>query len=309
MKIGISAGAYFQYGIEEGAKKAREHGYDCFDYNCAFVNTDTPFFNLPEDEFKAEIIRQRNLVESAGMTLWQTHAPWRWPAKDFTIEDRAERLEAFLKAVRGASYAGVTHFVVHAVMPFGAKSPENPELMQSINVEFMTRVAKEAREFGVKHIDIENLPFPLLPINHPNQCLEFAKRMNSELGGDIFKVCLDTGHANFCGESPADAVRLLGKEYLGALHVHDNNGKADQHKIPGEGNIDWDDFSDALEEIGFSGCFSYETAISKDVPFGAERDCLEKQLAMMALKYAKRGPRIAESPFKQQPDRPSQAEA
>lgn len=287
MKIGISAAAYFRYGIAEGAKKAREHGYDCFDYG-AFVNTETDFFKQPEAEFKADILRQREMVESGGVELWQVHSPWRYPPQDFTPEDRAERLDSFLKAIRGASYAGATHFVVHALMPFGAKSSENPELMRDMNAEFMARVALEAREYGVKHIDIENLPFPELPINSPVQCLDFAKRMNQELGGDIFKVCLDTGHANYCGESPADAVRLLGKEYLGALHVHDNNGKADQHKLPGNGIINWEEFSDALEEIGFDGCFSYETSIPGDIPNGDERERLERELANTALRLAKR---------------------
>jgi sugar phosphate isomerase/epimerase len=134
---------------------------------------------------------------------------------------------------------------------------------------------------------VENLPFPALPINHTPQCLDFAKRMNKETNSDIFKVCLDTGHSNFCGENPADAVRLLGKEYLGALHVHDNNGVADQHRTPGEGNIDWIDFSNALAEIGFGGCVSFETGVSNSISPGAERDRLERELAETGHRIAK----------------------
>ncbi|MBQ8407549.1 MAG: sugar phosphate isomerase/epimerase [Clostridia bacterium] len=287
MKIGITAGSYTRYGISEGSRKAKEHGYDCFDYS-RFVDTETEFFKLPEAEFKAEIVKQRELIEAEGIVVWQAHSPWRHPARDSTPEERAERLTSFLKAIRGAGYIGATHFVVHAIMPFGTNSPENPELMRDMNAEFMGRLAKEAQEYGVKHIDVENLPFPALPINHTNQCLDFAKRMNKETNSDIFKVCLDTGHSNFCGENPADAVRMLGKEYLGSLHVHDNNGKADQHLTPGNGNIDWVDFSNALAEIGFDGCFSYETNVPNSIPAGEERDRLERELAQTALKLAKR---------------------
>ena len=112
--------------------------------------------------------------------------------------------------------------------------------------------------------------------------------MNRETNSDMFKVCLDTGHANFCGEKPADAVRLVGKEYLGSLHVHDNNGKADEHKTPGNGTIDWEDFSDALAEIGFEGCVNFETAVPSSVPNGEERDAQEIALAQAGLKIAKR---------------------
>ena len=265
MKIGITAGSYTRYGISEGTRKARAHGYDCFDFG-GFVNTETDFFRLPEAEFKAELTRQKELIEAEGIVVWQVHSPWRHPARDSTPEDRAERLQSFLKAVRGAGYIGATHFVMHAIMPFGTNSPEHPELMRDMNAEFVTRLAKEAKEYGVKYIDIENLPFPALPINHTNQCLDFAKRMNGELGGDMIKVCLDTGHSNFCGENPADAVRMLGKEYLGALHVHDNDGKADQHRTPGNGNIDWEDFSNALNEIGFDGVFPLRLAFRATFP-------------------------------------------
>ena len=287
MKIGIGAGAYGRYGISEGAKKARAHGYECYDFG-RFVSTETEFFLQAEAAFKAELLDYKRAIEAEGVCVWQTHSPWRHPARDFTPEDRAERLNAFLKAVRGSGYLGAKHFVLHAIMPFGTNSPEHPELMRDMNAEFMGRLAIEAREYGVEHICIENLPFPALPINHTYQCLDFAKRMNKETNSDIFKVCLDTGHANFCGEKPADAVRLIGKEYLGALHVHDNNGLADQHARPGFGNIDWDDFSDALAEIGFEGSVNFETSVPASITDGEERDALERELAEWGLKIAKR---------------------
>ena len=286
MKIGITAGSYDRYGIRDGARRAKMHGYDCFDYG-GFIHTETEFFRLPEAEFKLELIRQREIINAEGIEIWQAHAPWCCAERDLTPEGRVEQLACHLKAVRGAGYLGVTHFVIHAIMPFGMNSPEHPEVMREINVELMARLAEEAREYGVRHIDVENLPFPLLPINHPYQCLDFAKRMNRETGSDIFKVCLDTGHANFCGESPADAVRMLGHEYLGALHVHDNNGIADQHRTPGEGTIDWEAFSNALADIGFDGCFSYETGVEYNSPEGEERDRLERELAQTAHRIAK----------------------
>ena len=286
LKIGINEGSYLYYGVSEGAAKARAHGYDCFDFG-GFIHTETEFFRLPEAEFKAALIQRKALVEAEGMIFWQAHAPWCCPERDLTPEGRVEQLECYLKAVRGAGYLGANCFVIHAIMPFGMNSPDNPEQMRDINAEFMGRLAKEAKEYGVKHICVENLPFPMLPINHPDQCLDFAKRMNRETNSDIFKVCLDTGHANFCGESPADAVRLLGKEYLGALHVHDNNGVADQHRTPGEGNIDWIDFSNALAEIGFGGCVSFETGVSNSISPGAERDRLERELAETGHRIAK----------------------
>lgn len=288
MKIGIQDENYTRYyGISEGAKRAHEQGYECYDIGY-FVNTDTNFFNLPEEKFKAEILKNRAIMESEGIIAWQVHSPWRYPPREGTPEEIDERLEQFLKAIRGAGYIGATHFVMHAIMPFGVNSDKDPEEQRNINAEFMKRLYEEAKAYGVRYIDIENLPFPAMPINNTTQCLEMAKRMNSETGDDVFKVCLDTGHANFCGEKPADMVRMLGYEYLGALHVHDNDGTGDQHLRPGLGNVDWEDFSNALAEIGFDGCMSFETSVPRDIEVGEERDRLERELAQTALRIAKR---------------------
>jgi sugar phosphate isomerase/epimerase len=285
VRIGIGSWAYLRYGLEEGARRAREHGFDCFDYS-NFIHTDTDFFNLPEIEFEKELKRQRTLIETEGIRVNQAHAPWEMPVRCATPAERAIKLEKASKAVRGTAYIGATDFVIHAIMPFGENSPEHPELMRDLNAEFMGKLAEVAKEYGVKHINIENLPFPQLPINHTSQCLDFVKRMNKETNSDIFRVCLDTGHSNFCGESPADAVRTLGS-YLGALHVHDNDGTADSHRIPGNGTIDWKDFSDALAQINYGGVLNFETAVSNDVPIGPERDRQERELALIGHKLAK----------------------
>ena len=57
MRIGIGSWAYLRYGLEEGARRAREHGFDCLDYS-NFIHTDTDFFNLPEIEFEKELRKQ-----------------------------------------------------------------------------------------------------------------------------------------------------------------------------------------------------------------------------------------------------------
>ena len=75
------------------------------------------------------------------------------------------------------------------------------------------------------------------------------------------KICLDTGHCLVTGQQPGDAVRLIGRDLLAALHVHDNDGTGDLHRWPFTGKADWADFSAALGEIGFSGPLTLETSL------------------------------------------------
>jgi fructoselysine 3-epimerase len=72
-------------------------------------------------------------------------------------------------------------------------------------------------------------------------------------------IALDTGHCNVNKESLVDAVFLLTKKQI-PMHIHldDNNTLGDQHKIPGEGTIDFVPFLKALIETGYNGFLTVE---------------------------------------------------
>jgi sugar phosphate isomerase/epimerase len=280
MKLGITSGYLTKYGLEAGAKRLKAHGYDCTDYQ-NFINTETEFFKLPEKEFERQIRKEREIIESAGVIIHQAHGPWRYPPKDDTEENRAERFASMSKAIRGCAYLGTDKFVIHPIMPFGGNSSEQPEVMKAINFEFMSKLCEVAKEYGII-VCYENMPFPMLPITTSKHVADFARQINS----DNFKVCLDTGHCLVCGESPADAVRYIGKDLLGALHIHDNDGKADKHRIPGEGIADWGAFTDALYDIGYDGVFSLETSIPSGHP-EEEQERLERELAILGKRLAR----------------------
>ena len=263
MKIGIEAAAYFRpFGVEKGSFLAREHGYDCVDFG-DLSETETEFFKLPEPEFEKRIVYIKKEMAKNGLYASQTHGPWRHPPRDYTEEDRAERFEAMSKGIRGTAYMESENFVIHTMMPFGTGSGEQPEVQRQINFEYFNRLCDVAEQYGIT-ICFENLPFNHLPINNCKQILEFVKWVNR----DNFKVCLDTGHALVSHEQPSEAVRMIGKEYLRTLHVHDNDGTGDYHKLPGDGIADWQDFGKALHEIEFDGVLSLETMVrAKDLSF------------------------------------------
>lgn len=50
-------------------------------------------------------------------------------------------------------------------------------------------------------------------------------------------VCYDSGHANICGG--ASSVLKTLAPHIVTMHLHDNDGRDDQHLLPGEGTIDW----------------------------------------------------------------------
>ena len=246
------------YGFEEGIKRIKALGYDAIDYG-GLCHTENKIFHVSEEEFAATLKREREIIEANGLFVNQTHGAWRWPAMDFSEYDRAERYAAMEKGVRGTALLGAPYFVIHCIMPFGENNPAHKEELWQMNAEYFSRLCKVAEEVGVT-ICFENLPFTSLPLSRWNETLEFVRLMNTP----TMKMCLDTGHASVYGDSPADAVRAIGKDLLATLHVHDNNGISDLHWRPGEGVIDWADFTKALHEIGFEGCVSLETSVKDD---------------------------------------------
>jgi len=70
-------------------------------------------------------------------------------------------------------------------------------------------------------------------------------------------ICLDTGHAHYNGLEVSDETRNAG-DFLTDLHVNDNDRSGDQHKVPGEGTINWQSFMRALRGTAYSGTFMLE---------------------------------------------------
>lgn len=271
MLIGMMAGHYDPdvSVFERKLQMLSEIGYTCIDYQ-GLVDTDTELFSMDDAAFDAYLLSHKRILDKMGMRAFQVHGPWQWPPVDDTEEGRSERFEKMSKAIRGTALLGCDRMILHNLMP-SRRIDTDPVYVKELNAAFFTRLCEVARPYGVT-ICLENMPFACQCLARPRQTLEFVK----SLGLDNLRVCLDTGHAEVVGTSPAAAVRMIGKENLYALHVHDTDGLRDRHWIIGDGVIDWKDFGAALREIGFDGCFSIETVVSITLPEDEQRKQLQR---------------------------------
>ncbi|MBR4219538.1 MAG: sugar phosphate isomerase/epimerase [Victivallales bacterium] len=282
MKIGTVDGGFTSiYGDKEGLRRLRALGFECLDENC-FVNTEQELFKISEKDYEKRLVNLRRLIEDADLEINQTHGPWRWPPRDATPEDRAERFEKMTKSILGTVLLGSKNFVIHPIMPFTTNDASHEQETWEMNLEFFGRLCEVARQHEVV-ICFENMPWKTFSLASPEAITRFAKQMNSPW----FKVCLDTGHSLTLGIQPADGVRQIGKEYLQVLHVHDNNGVNDCHWLPYNGIGNWEEFTKALQEIGFDGTLSMETSLSRKLPVDI-RDNAERMFFQIAAKLAGR---------------------
>ncbi len=91
---------------------------------------------------------------------------------------------------------------------------------------------------------------------------EFLERIFDRFDTSYVGFCFDSGHALMTNRMhllPTFAERLF------ALHLHDNDGVTDQHRIPGEGSIDWSMVIDALSTSPYEGPLTLEVIKSPEV--------------------------------------------
>ena len=260
MKTGISANIRDLWG-DECFGKLKGYGFDCLDYNMA--NTKKEPYTLSDEDFVSFLTKERALADAAGITIWQVHGPWEGDFTDKTPELREQRMEKMTRSIRGAKILGAKYWVIHPIMPHGVYDLDLglSDDTRKINVEFFKRLIKVAHEEDIT-ICLENMPFPRFSITTPDDVMDIVNEIND----DHFRMCLDTGHANMFKEHAPGAVMRKWGEYIKVLHVHDNMGNRDDHRLPYYGTIDWTDFKAALGECGFDGVFSIECAPRKALP-------------------------------------------
>ncbi len=252
LSLGITDTSYGGYPYGKALEKIASQGYEYIDFQ-GFVNTETEFFKSDTPTFGRIIAEKRAFIEARGLKIHQAHAPWRWRPNDSEAEARRIRTEEMKKAIYGTHLLGAGIFVVHPMMPYD-ETAENPDEVLAVNAAFYTELCDYASRLGVT-VCVENMPWLTFPLSS----VEASIRLCELVGRDNMGICLDTGHAAiFFGSDVASAVRLAGGR-IKALHIHDNNGKCDEHLAIGDGIIDWDAFADSLREIGYDGVVSVET--------------------------------------------------
>jgi len=113
------------------------------------------------------------------------------------------------------------------------------------SVSSMREAAEYARDNwdGVIAVECVNR-FETHILNVAEDAVQYCK----DVGVPNMRVHLDCFHMNIEESSFSGAVKTCGKEYLGYVHVNENN-----RGIPGTGLVPFDEFFRALLEIGYTG--------------------------------------------------------
>lgn len=75
-------------------------------------------------------------------------------------------------------------------------------------------------------------------------------------------VCYDSGHCHAHFNDEFDFNKF--KNRIFAVHLHDNDGSADQHLLPFDGTINWNKLTKDLKESNYEGALTFEIHHHRD---------------------------------------------
>lgn len=265
MKISTSAGNLFKhFGIKSGMSILANAGFEAIDYGiCEFPWNHALFQDAPLTEAAAYYKQIARLAKEHNLEISQSHATF--PLKVFNDETDSGLLRCGIRQIYAAAYMNCPYIVFHPVLHPDFDNGQNLSAAKQINLDFFSAMAPALQGTGIT-LCIENMfrgengmPKIFNAGSDAEQLIDWIDTLNS-MHGAHFAACLDTGHATVVGQDPAAMLRELG-ERTRVLHIHDNDGILDQHWLPGEGIIDWNEVLQALKEIGYTGTFNTEASI------------------------------------------------
>lgn len=120
-----------------------------------------------------------------------------------------------------------------------------------LSVQMLRTCCDIAKEYGIT-VHTENLNGDTITLGC-ERVVQFVKDIDRE----NLDIVFDVGHCHHTGGKIAPEIALCGAQ-LKHLHIHDNFGEKDEHKAPGEGNIDYKEFCTALKQVGYNGLYMME---------------------------------------------------
>ena len=233
------------YSLSEAFKKMTKH----------LLKAKTTYIEIVDDGFHA-LTKQRvsilkNMSVSYGLK-YSVHAPFAdvniaSPSKPI-LKAMLKRLE---KSIANASDLDAYVWVFHPGLRTGV-SMFYPGMDWLQNLKTAQLLFKIASDYGVK-IAIENVPEPFPFVM---KSVEDFTKFYDEVDENI-SLALDVGHSNLNGQTESFLTTFASK--IAHIHVHDNNGKSDQHLGIGCGTVNWNRVATLVRSISYNNVVVVES--------------------------------------------------
>lgn len=238
-----------KYSLTAAADFLADAGFDGADLSLDRLEPDG------DDVLRSVLYSFGNRAAARGLLLPMCHLPFYMPNPD-DASAMARFSKEIASGIRAAAMLSIPDAAIHPIVRHGSRRCREQWLSE--NIIFFTPLRNLAAQLGVR-LCLENMagkPYA----SHPSEAV-FGSR--AEEIGELARmldtdICWDFGHANMTGLcQSAELESLRGRVRL--LHIHDNDGVHDTHRIPFTcadntslgGAIDWEDAAEGLRLCDF----------------------------------------------------------
>ncbi|MBI4765317.1 MAG: sugar phosphate isomerase/epimerase [Deltaproteobacteria bacterium] len=230
--LGMYAWFGYRLPLEQRLKLIAQAGF----------STTCLWFGEDEELFAAKTAdKMPPLARETGLSVDNIHAPFEecnglWSDSRMAV---AAALDPYFRALEYCRKHDIPILVVHV-----GKGSSPPPPTQT-GLQALEGLVARAEKLGVV-LAIENTRSP----HHADFVL-------SGIQSDHLGLCYDSSHDFISGHSPCELLRKWGDRLL-TTHLSDNNGRNDDHYLPGDGCIDWELVRDAFPGDRYSGSIMLE---------------------------------------------------
>jgi sugar phosphate isomerase/epimerase len=247
-----------RFGFKKTLDLVKSAGFTAFDLTLC-GNSAFPCAPFDGEDWKETAKEMREYADSIGLPCNQSHAvfgSWLGAAKPGT-----DLFEGTVRSMEIAAIMGAKAIVVHPLQYLCYMS--NVDFLRQENLEFYKDLMPYAEKLGIVVLT-ENM----WQGNPNNNCIiqsvcaeakEFAQYVDM-IDSPYMKACLDIGHTILTGESITNMVKTLGRDRLFGLHIHDVDGKSDDHTLPYTKSVNFDEMIQALAAIDYAGDITFESS-------------------------------------------------
>ncbi len=248
MKIATTTGDFASYtnDLKKRIDYLAESGFRYADLSL-YNNADMEPFMV--ENWKAYAKEIKDYAAGKGITFVQAHAIGGNPFKDdATYQDIVKKT---IRGIEICKELGIANIVVHP----GNSSQMDKDAYFEANKKFYSEFIPTMESTGV-NVLVENSSQTM--IGH--YCSDTGRDLREFLefvNHPQLKACWDTGHANIEGGQYYELLDI-GGDLLAGIHISDNLGQEDNHMMPYQGTVNFDEVMTALVEIGYDGAFTFE---------------------------------------------------
>lgn len=181
------------------------------------------------------------LARNAGLFVENIHSPFE-DINNLWLDnlDGKAWLDYFLQLVDDCVEYELPTMVFHL------SSGDHPPPFNEVGLNRIKRIVEKAEKHGV-NIAFENL-----------RRLGYLEYVLSHVDSLRAGFCYDSGHHN-CRTPNEDLLSQYGSRLM-ALHLHDNDGIDDQHRLPFDGTIDCSVTMKKITQSGYTGATALEAS-------------------------------------------------